>query len=123
MLKDFNIKPVINTIKNPQSNSPVERVHQVILNMLVTKDIDNKVFDHIDPWGETLAAIAWAIIASYHHTIMATPCQYVVGRDILFNLASVLYCQFVTAADQKQVDIYKAREDSRQFTHNYAIDY
>ena len=36
----------------------MERVHQVILNMIVTKDIDNKVFDHIDPWGETLESIA-----------------------------------------------------------------
>ena len=35
----------------------IERVHQVILNMTVTKDIDNKLFDHIDPWGETLANI------------------------------------------------------------------
>ena len=33
-------------------------VYQVILNMLVTKDIDNKVFDYIDPYGETLASMA-----------------------------------------------------------------
>ena len=29
--------------------------------MLVTKDLDNKVFDYIYPWGETLASIAWTI--------------------------------------------------------------
>ena len=60
LIRDFNIKPVLTTVKNPQANAPVERVHQVILNTLVTKDIDNKVFDHIYPWGETLAYIAWA---------------------------------------------------------------
>ena len=49
--KDFGIKTVLTTIKNPQTNTPVERVHQVILNMLVTKDFDNRVFDHIYPWG------------------------------------------------------------------------
>ena len=49
LLKDFNIKPVINSVKNPQANAPVEQVHQVILNMPVTKYIDNKVFDYIDP--------------------------------------------------------------------------
>ena len=59
LLKDFYIKPVLTTVKNPHVNAPVEQVHNVILNMLVIKDIDNKVFDHIDPSGETLVSIAW----------------------------------------------------------------
>ena len=46
------------TINIPQANAPVDRVHQVILNTLVTKYDDNKVFDHIYPWGETLSLIA-----------------------------------------------------------------
>ena len=57
---------------------------------LVTKDLDNKVFDHIDPCGETLASIAWAIKDSYRRTIMATPGQAIFGRYMLFNLASVV---------------------------------
>ena len=36
----------------------MEQVHQLILNMLVTNDLDNKVFDYIDPWGEALSYIA-----------------------------------------------------------------
>ena len=43
-------------------------------------------------------SIAWAIRASYHHTIMATPGQAVFGGDILFNLASVLDWIVVTTA-------------------------
>ena len=46
------------TINIPQANAPVDRVHQVILNTLVTKDLDNKVFYHTNTWGETLASIA-----------------------------------------------------------------
>ena len=58
---------------NPQAGTPVERVHMLILNMLDTKDLDNKVFEHIYPWGETLASIAWAISDYYHRNIMASP--------------------------------------------------
>ena len=58
LLKDFNIKAIVTSVKNLQSNAPVERVHQVILNMLVTKDLDNKLFDHLYPLGENLASIA-----------------------------------------------------------------
>ena len=91
MLKDFDIKPILTTTKKPQSNALMEWLHQIILNMLVIKDLDNKVFDHIDPWGETLSYIACPIKASYSHTIMATPGQYVFSRDMLFELASVVY--------------------------------
>ena len=51
LIKDYDITPILTKIKNPQANAPVERVHQVILNMLVPKNIDNKIFNHIDTWG------------------------------------------------------------------------
>ena len=89
-LKEFYIIPVLTLVKSHQANAPVERVHQVILNMLVTKDLDNKVFDYIYPWGETLASIAWTIRDSYHRIIMATPGQvfladkcYLTSRQLL----------------------------------------
>ena len=47
LLKEFDIITVLTTVKNPQANAPVEQVHQVILNMLVNKDLYNKAFDYI----------------------------------------------------------------------------
>ena len=52
---------------------------------------------------------------------MATPDQSVFGRYVLFNLASVVYWQVVTAANQRQVDIDNFRENSRKVTHDYKI--
>ena len=101
MLKYFDIKTVLKSVKNPQANAPVERVHQVILNMLVAKDLFNKVFDHIYICGKTLSSIAWAIRASYHRTIMANLGQTVFSRYMLFNLASVVDWQVVTAVNQR----------------------
>ena len=85
MIKNFDIKLILMSIKQQQVNDTVDRVHQVILNRIVIKYIDNKVFDHIDPWVETLVYIAWTTRASYHHTIMAMPGQVVFGRDMLFK--------------------------------------
>ena len=109
LLKDFDIKPILTTIKIPQANAMVEWVQQEILNMLVTKDIDNRVFGHIDTWGETLAYISWDIRASYHRTIMSTPGQDIFGRYMLFNLASVVDRLVVTAEKYRQVDIDKCQ--------------
>ena len=89
--------------------------------MLATKDLDNKVFDYIYPWGETLAYIAWVIRASYFRNITATPGQAVFGRDILFNLTSVLDWKVVTAAKQRQVEIDNVRKNARRVTHEYTI--
>ena len=99
----------------------MEWVHQVILNIIVTKDPDNKVFNHIDTWGETLASIACAIRASYRRTIMATLGQAVLVRDMLLNLASVVDCQVVTVDKHQQVSIDNFRENARQVTHDYTI--
>ena len=79
----------------------MERVHQVILNILDTKDIDNKVLDHIDTWGKNLAYIALEIRDSYHSTIMTTPGQAVFGIDMYFILASVVDWRVVTTAKQQ----------------------
>ena len=99
----------------------MERVHQVILDILVTKYISNKVFDYIYQWCETLAFIAWSIKASYHRTIQTTTGQAVFFREMIFNLTPVVDWRFITVGKQQQVDIDDVRENSRQFTHDYAI--
>ena len=41
-------------IENPKSNKPIESVHQLIHNMIVTKEIKTISFDYINPWGGIL---------------------------------------------------------------------
>ena len=86
--------------------------------MLVTKDIDNKVFDRIYPWGETIAYISWAIRDYYHCTIMSTPGKAVFGRDMLFDLVSVVDWKVATAEKQRQVDIDNVRGNDKRSTYD-----
>ena len=65
-------------------------MHHVILNMIVTKDLANKVNVYIYPWGETLESLQWVIRDYYLCTIQYTPDQAIFGRDMIFNLASVI---------------------------------
>ena len=53
LLKVFDIKPRPTTVENPQGNSPVERIHQVIHDMIKTKELDKLIFDYIDPWAKS----------------------------------------------------------------------
>jgi hypothetical protein len=90
-------------VENPQVNAPVEQIHQVIHNMICTKNLSNGVFDCIDPWGEILSSIARAIRASYHSALGATPVQLVFGRDMIINIKTIIDWRTITAHKQKQV--------------------
>ena len=68
----------------------MEPAHQVIFNMLVTKDIDNKLFDYIDPRGETLTYIAWDIWAYYHSNSEAKIGQYFFGKVMILKIMAVV---------------------------------
>ena len=122
LLNDFDIKPVCTTVKNPQANAPVERVHQVIRNMMVTKDLNERVLDHIDPWGEILSSIAWAIRASYHSTLQATPGQLVFGRDMIFNMTTVIDWHAMHNRKQNQTLRDNTRENNKRIEHQYSVD-
>ena len=121
LLRDFAIKPKLTTIKNPQSNAPVERIHQVIGNMFITQDLDNQVLDLIDPWGPTLNAISWAIRASHHSTLDYTPCQAVFQRDMIFNIKTIVNWKEVSLRKQAQVDRDNQRENKKRVDHDYQV--
>ena len=79
------------TIKNSQSNSPVEIIHQVLRHMFVTKELHKQVLDFIDPFfGAILASVSWAIQSSYNTATDSTPAQLVFGQDKLFTLKALI---------------------------------
>ena len=59
--KDYGIKGKPITARNPQANTIVKRVHQVIGNMARTFELENRYLDEDDPWKGLLAATAFAI--------------------------------------------------------------
>jgi hypothetical protein len=121
LLKDWSIRPQTTTIKNPQSNSPVERIHQVIHHMFTTKNLKEQTFDYIDPFGHVLASIAWAIRASYNSATNATPAQMVFGRDMLFNISTLINWKTLSLNKQMSVDKANLRENRNRIDYDYQV--
>ena len=121
LLKDWSIKPKCTTIKNPTANSPVERIHQVIRHMFLTKIFKETIFDNIDPFGSILASVAWAIRASYNITTQATPAQLVFGRDMMFNISSLVNWKELSIRKQHLVDKANLRENNKRIDYDYKI--
>jgi len=100
-------------------NAIVERVHQVLSNMFRTKDLSKRIFDYVNPWDEILSSVAWAIRASYHSTLQATPAQLVFHRDMVFNIANIVDWRSITINKQKQVDKDNLRENRKRVDYDY----
>ena len=121
LLKDWAIKPVCTTIKNPQANSPIERIHQVLRNMLLTKNLPEETFDYLDPFGHILASVAWAVRASYNSSTDATPAQLVFGRDMMFNLQTLVDWKELSLKKQQTTDVANLRENKNRIDYDYQI--
>ena len=120
-MKDFDIKPVCTTVEKPQANGPIERVHQVIHNMIVTKYIKTKTFDYIDPWYDILTSVACSIREFYHSTFDASPDQLVFGIDIIFSLTSFIDWRVIHAREKQQVDRDNLQENKKGVFNYYAV--
>ena len=86
LIEGYGIKRKPITTRNPQANSIVERIHQVIGNMIRTFELENNYLDEEDPWRGIISATAFAIRSTVHTTSKKTPGQLTFGRDMIFNL-------------------------------------
>ncbi len=74
MLKnDYGVtrKPI--TTRNPQANAIIERVHQVIANIIRTYELQDNYLDEANPWKGILSATAFAVRSTFHTTLKNTP--------------------------------------------------
>ena len=122
LLKDWSIKPKCTTINNPQSNSPVERIHQVLWHMFVTKNLHEQIFDYIDPFGSILASVAWEIRALYNSATESTPAQLVFGWDMMFTLKSLINWKEISIKKQTLVDKANLCENQKRIDYDYQVD-
>jgi len=121
LLRDLGIKLKPTTVRNPQANAVLERVHQVLGNMLRTKNIRELDLNPDDPWTEVLASVAWAIRSTYHTTLGATPAQLVYGRDMVYPLQYIAEWDIIRKRKQSLIDKSNTTENRKRVKHTYNV--
>ena len=71
IMTDYGVKKKPITSRNPQANAIVERIHQVIGNMVRAFELEDSEED--DPWKGILSAVAFAVRSTLHSTLKKTP--------------------------------------------------
>eukprot|EP00957_Ditylum_brightwellii_P152828 11632907-Ditylum_brightwellii.AAC.1 len=56
IIKDYGVKKKPITVRNPQANSIIERIHQTIGNMIRSFEVYSTDIDEKDPWVGILSA-------------------------------------------------------------------
>jgi hypothetical protein len=121
MTRNYGLKPKIGTSYNPQSNGVIERVHQVLGDMLRTFELEEQELCTKDPFGSFLSAAAYAIRSTYHTVLEASPAELVFGRHMLLPVKFNADWQAIQAKRQKRMEDSNARENSSRIEHEYKI--
>ena len=119
MTENYGLTRKPTTNYNPQGNAVLERIHAVVNDMLRTFELEERELDESDPWGEILSSTAFAIRATYHTTLQATPAQLVFGRDMLLPIRINADWDLIKQRKQEEIDRNNRRENRDRVDHTY----
>jgi hypothetical protein len=113
LLSSYGITPCPISVQNPQANAILERVHQVIGNMVRTSDLTTH------HWYDLLHAVAFAVRGTFHTTLQATPSQLIFGRDLILDASFTANWTAIIARKLRQTQLDNARENASRIPHLY----
>ena len=116
---DYGIKKKPITVRNPQANAIVERIHQVLGNIIRTFELQENYLDEENPWKGILSAAAFAVRSTYHTTLQKTPGQLVFGRDMIFNVKHTANWEYIKARKQTLIFKNNKLENAKRTPHTY----
>ncbi len=116
-------KPI--TTRNPQANAMVERAHQTLHNLIETQKLHEMEFGpeetNPEPFQGLLNSVGFAMKATAHTTLGATPMQLVFGRDAILNVGFQADWQYIKDRKQKLIIQNNKRENAKRIAHEYQV--
>ena len=119
--EDYGLEKAPITVRNPQANAVVERIHQTISNLIRTFELEDHYLDEDDPWKGILAATAFAVRSTYHTTIQKTPGQLVFGRDMILNVRHLANWEYIRQRKQLMINKNNKKENETRIPHEYKV--
>ena len=118
-LQKAGIKPTPTTVRNPQANGVLERVHQVLGNMIRTLEISEDPKKARIHWDDILQPCAWAVRSTYHTGMKATPGQLIYGRDMIHDISFKVNWELIKQTRQERIHESNLRENAKRIAHTY----
>jgi transposase InsO family protein len=120
LLRSYGVIAKLSTIKNPQTNAFVERVHQTIADSIQTMELEKRECDDITI-NAVLQNVAYGLRATYHTSIAATPGQIVFGRDMVINSVYLANWKRYSELRKTQIQKNNVSENKSRINYQYKI--
>ena len=121
-INDYRIKRKIMSTQNPQANAIVERVHQMLGNLIWSFELqDNPYLDLDDAWLGILAAALFAMHSMYHTTLHVMPGQLIFGQDMILNTQYLADWTVIKACKQQLICKNNIIENSKHIPYQYKV--
>ncbi len=99
----------------------MERVHQVLGQMLRTAELDMADSVTSDDVDVFLDNAAWAIRSKYHTVLKASPVAAIFGRDMLFDIPFVADWHKIGERRQSLTNRGNQRENVKRIDYDYKV--
>ena len=119
LLNNYGLTRKISLEYNPQSNGIIERVHQVLANVLRTFELEKEELEGPNKWEPFLTAAAYAIRSTHHTTLGASPVQLVFGRDMFLPMKFVADWALIQLRKQSVINKSNRRENQSRIAYEY----
>ena len=121
LCKNMGLKEKPSLSWNPQSNSILERIHQILADCLRTFEMEDMDIakDAADPFEECLTNAAYAIRCGYHATHGRSPAELVFGRNMFLPVETPVDWEALKIRKQKAIAKSNQRENSKRIAHVY----
>jgi hypothetical protein len=117
----YGIKGKPTSVKNPQANAMLERIHGVLRNMLHTSKLDMAELVKASDIDAFLSDAVWAICFTYHTVLKVSPGAAIFGRDMLLDIPFIADWQKIGEYRQRLTDLSNAHENKGRIDYDYEV--
>jgi hypothetical protein len=115
------IKHKLTSVKNPQANATLERIHAVLRNMLHTSELNIAKTVKASDIDIFLSDTAWAVCSTCHTVLKASPGAAIFGQDMLFDIPFIADWQKIGEHRQRLKDLNNALENKGRIDYDYKV--
>ena len=104
-------------------NVTIDRIHQVLGNLVLTYNPHETHVDDSDLWMEILVSAAFEVRSMYHRTKGKIPGQLVFSRDIILPINHISDWKYIRQYKQAQILKGVIHKNCTRTEHDYKVGY
>ena len=110
--QEFSINTKPSYSGNPQTNTTIEIIYQVLGNIVRSYNLQETYVDNYDPCMDILAGEAFAVQSTYLWTKQKSQGQLVFGQDMILIIDHIANWRYTPQRKQAQIEKGVIRENS-----------